>query len=135
MGRSVSTPTGAVAIAYRDVSDFQDEFEWQFFQENIIDQLQTAFPSLAEANSWIGREDHVVLENSHCKITISEYCGLAAISLVPETHDCYYSEDIALQNLADHWCNQISDKFVNLLSELTKVGTFSNGEAIFERRA
>lgn len=131
MSRSVSTPSGAVAIAYRDVSEFQDEFEWDFFKENIIDQLQRAFPSLAEADSWIGREDHVVLENGHCKVTISEYCGLAAISLVPETHDCYPAED----NLADHWCHQVSDKFVNLLSELNKIGTFSTGEAIFERRA
>jgi len=135
MDRSVSTPTGAVAIAYRDVTHFQDDFEWDMFQEDVIQQLQQAFPSLATANSWIGREDHVVLENGHCKVTISEYCGLAAISLVPETHDCYYSEDIAKQNLADHWCNQISNKFVELLSELNKVGTFSNGEAIFERRA
>lgn len=135
MGRSVSTPTGAVAIAYRDVSEFQDEFEWGFFKENIIDQLKRAFPSLAEADSWIGREDHVVLENGHCKVTISEYCGLAAISLVPENHDCYYSEDIAKQNLADHWCTQVAGKFENLLGELNKIGTFSNGEAIFERRA
>ena len=137
MGRSVSTPSGAVAIAYRDVSYMEDgdTWEWENFQEHIIDDLKNAFPSLSEADGWIGREDHIILENGHCQVTISEYCGLAAISLVPETHDCYYSEDIAKQNLADHWCHQVSDKFVELLSELNKVGTFSNGEAIFERRA
>lgn len=131
MSRTVSTPNGAVAIAYRDVSYIEDEFDWDMFQEDIIAQLQSAFPSLAEADSWIGREDHVVLENGHCKITISEYCGLAAISLVPETHDCYPAED----NLADHWCAQISIRFIDMLSELRHVATASNGEAFFERRA
>jgi len=138
MSRSVSTPNGAVAIAYRDVTYMTDEdsqWEWDMFQEDIIQQLQNAFPSLDEADSWIGREDHVVLENSHCQVTISEYCGLAAISLVPIERDCFYAEDFGSQNLSYHWCQQIAKKFNELLGELRHVATFSNGEAVFERIA
>ena len=136
MGRSVSTPTGAVAIAYRDVTYMTDEdsqWEWDMFQEDVIQQLQSAFPSLDEADSWIGREDHVVLENGHCQVTISEYCGLVAIALVPI--EAEYASEAGYDNLHSHWCGQISDKFTELLSELNKIGTFSNGEAVFERIA
>lgn len=129
MSRSVETPFGAAAIAYRDVSYVEDEFDWDMFKTGILYQLQEAFPSLVEADSWIGRECHVVLENAHCKVTISEYCGLAAIALVPEDHDC----DPSLTNLAERWCAQVSTRFISMLSELRHVATASNGEAFFER--
>ncbi len=130
MSRSVSTPSGAVAIAYKDASYIEHEFDWDFFKENIVCQLQTAFPSLNDADGWIGREDHIVLDNGHCQITISEYCGLVAVSLVPL--EAEYDSEAGLDNLHLHWCGQISNKFTSLLGEFNKIGTFSNGEAVFE---
>ena len=44
MGRSVSTPSGAVAIAYRDVSYMEDDYDWDYFKDDIVNQLQSAFP-------------------------------------------------------------------------------------------
>ena len=72
----------------------------------------------------VGHEDHAILENGHCYIGVSEYCGLVSIWLVPK--DEY-------PDLSQKWCDQIGNKFYNLFSEYKHVATFSNGEAIYER--
>lgn len=133
MSRSVSVPSGAVAVAYKDATELEDEFDWEYYVDSIKYQLQSAFPSLEECDKWLGREDHAILENGHCHITVSEYCGLVAVSLVPKEHDIWYPEDIALQNLSGSWCAQIESRFLSMLREYRKVATASNGEAFFER--
>ena len=40
--------------------------------------------------------------------------------------------DYVQLELAEHWINQISEKFLDRFSSLRKVGTFSNGESIYE---
>ena len=128
MGRSVSYANGSVAVCYNDVSDFEDSWEWDDFIEYIKESAKSAFPSLDDCAQWLGREDHAILENSHCFIGISEYCGLAAIWLVPKD-----SGD--RPELAESWCAQVTPKFNKTFGELRKIGTFSNGESVFERIA
>jgi len=127
MGRSVSYPAGAVAVGYRDVSDM-DQWDWTNFEEWIEDTAQECWPSLDHCDEWLGREDHALLENSHCYIGVSDYCGLAAIWLV-------YKDDGEYPQLAEAWTFQIKDKFEKMYSDFRKIGTFSNGEAIFEKIA
>lgn len=137
MGRSVSTPTNCAAIAYRDVSGMEEGFEWDDFKEWIVDAAQEVWPSLETCDEWLDREDHAILENGHCYIGVSEYCGLAAIWLMSKRDKlenetaCMYNEGYA--NLADHWCEQVADKFSARFGEYRKIGTGSNGVAFFER--
>lgn len=127
MGRSVSYPVAAVAVAYQDVHDM-DEWDWTNFEEWIEDTAQDQWPSLDYCDKWLGREDHVLLENNHCYIGVSEYCGLAAIWLV-------YKDDGDYPQLAESWAFRIMPKFEEMYSDLRKVGTFSNGESVYEKIA
>lgn len=127
MGRSVSYASGSIAIAYShtDIND-NEFFESTFFDDVIEDVRQhsnSLWPSLSNCDKWLGREDHAILENDHCYIGVSEYCGLVSTWLVPKEEN----------NLSVAWCNQISNKFMKSFSTLNKVGQFSNGESFFER--
>lgn len=149
MGRSVSYGTGSVEVCYRDVSDFgyidengkrMDEYdevngqwEWDCFVEDVVETSLAYWPSLTPSKEWLGNEDRVLVENNHCYIGVSEYCGLASIWLVPKTEGSDWSyEDTS--GLAINWCNQIGPKFNALFGELVKVGTFSNGESVYRRK-
>jgi len=134
MARTVSRPCNATAVAYTHL-EYEDEYDdWTFdnFVEWFKDTCKEHWPSLEEPNksTWIGREDHVLLENAHAQIGISEYMGLVAVWIVPVNDDWYYEHN----GLHDHWCAQIEPKFEELFGTLRKIGTFSNGEAVFERR-
>lgn len=138
MARSVSVPCNAVKVAYAhfpdvmfvgednerpsDSDDFQSDLE--YMQEWAIEK----YPSLRECDSWLGNEDHVVLENKLCQITISEYCGLVAVAVVPMYDECC---SIAL---AKQWASKVDvDYLAGCFGErLISQGRFSNGEQIFQ---
>lgn len=123
MGRSVSTPSEASVVVYASFEGDSDDFN------DCGDELQRLamrkYPSLSRANRWIGRENHVVLENKHCSITVSEYCGLAAVAIVPGS---------GYGALSENWCDKVdlrplADCFG---PRLISMGRFSNGEQIFQ---
>lgn len=134
MARSVSIPSQALEIAYQDVSQLDcDEFQW--WLEDIAEYAKSLWPSFEDADKWFGREDHAILENGLCYLGVSEYCDLASIWLVPkEYQNCgSYSGDRFILPLAEHFIRRTSVKFHTAFGEFTKLGTFSNGEAIFRK--
>lgn len=136
MGRSVSVPYNAVVVCYQHI-EYVEEYdgeEFDFLIEKIREDAKAAFPSLYSTDNWIGREDHAILANDYAYIGVSEYCGIVAIWVVPKD-DNGYSGDGSRVARALHWCNQIRNKFNKLFGELSKVGTFSNGEAVFQKTA
>ena len=167
MGRSVSYPTGATAVAYKNVSghglssychdcdvegtdawecpeceqqlrvydDLLDVMDWSEFIGETRCTAKEKWPSLDDCDKWIGREDHAILENRHCYIGVSEYCGLAAVWLLSKSEEYRntgYSSDESAANLADSWCARIADRFDKVFSEYRSIGTASNGEQFFE---
>ena len=124
MSRSVSYANNSVAVAYQHIEadefDAQDEFDCMV--EYITDTAKTLWPSFDKADKWLGREDHAILENRHAYIGISEYCGLVSVWLVPKDEN----------NLSNNFCEQIKEKFLKNFGTLRRVGTFSNGESVFE---
>lgn len=124
MGRSVSVPSNAYITCYQDVSEIDDEFGFEDLLDDIQWSCRDAAPSLRPADRWIGREDHVILENDHVEIGVSEYCGLAAIWVVVK-------EDRI--GLATHWADVFSIRFRQMFGQLRHIGTASNGEAFFQR--
>ena len=141
MSRSVSTPSGAAVVVFAamDTTASHDEqgqydeegmqFEWDNCIDNLRDSLTARYPSLSKCDRWLGREDHGILSNRHATVTVSEYCGLVAVCLVPTD-----------EPMAGHWCEQIEPGFRKVVGEvfggtLRKVATASNGEAFFEQVA
>jgi len=87
------------------------------------------YPSLSSCDKWLDREDHALLENDHCYIGVSEYCGLVAVWIVAKGADRYSDPS----GLAIHWCSQVNLKPLAECfgQRLVSRGTFSNGEQFF----
>jgi len=132
MGRSVSSPSGAVELAFEHLDSSEDsgEFDWQMYQEDVAYKGRRVAKSFRDCDKWVGREDKAILENEFCYLGLSEYCGLVCIWLLPK--EC--EEYLYYGSLRDHWLSQISPKFQKAFGTLNKVGTFSNGEAVFSRK-
>jgi hypothetical protein len=135
MGRSVGYLNNATGVAYVDVSEFdEDGFDWECFKDNIIYELTKKYPSLWECDKWEGRECHIFLENNQVNIAVSEYMGLASISVAPK--DAYeYSYDKDLSGLNARNAHYIGKFIEDNFGEYRKIGSFSNGEGVFERVA
>lgn len=131
MGRSVSYASGSFAKAYSHY-DYDDIDDFDYIVEDYKEMLKQLFPSFVDCDKWLGREDRAVLENSFAYAGISEYCGLVCYWLVLKDDLISYDKD--LYGLANQWAGKVEDKFINTFSTLHKIGAFSNGEAIFERR-
>jgi hypothetical protein len=136
MGRSVSYPSAARVVTFRHL-DWEDEDDsewlWDFTVSEFQRCLKAMFPSVEPADDWIGREDHVLAENKLARFGMSEYCGLVAYWIVPvEQYDRNGYRNEA-SDLAPRWIKSIADKFVAAFGELSKVGTFSNGEGVYRR--
>jgi hypothetical protein len=154
MGRSVSYPAGYSTVTFSDwykpekhdcdaigcdaFCDLHettpcepDQWEWQAFMEDLQEYAPTLWPSLCkvENDHWIGNENRKLLENDHCFMGMSEYCGLAALWIVPKVDDWTGEPDA----LAAHWCAQIADKFCATFGDLALIGNASNGEAFYRR--
>lgn len=128
MGRSVSTHRHAVATVYLH-PELDHEDAWTDFMNDLRGNvLPEIFPSLTECDRWQDREDHVIMENEHCEISVSEYCGLVAVCLAPRDPDNGFS--IA-------WCERFYGSFTVKLEKMFKscalrsIGRASNGEQFF----
>lgn len=134
MGRSVSIPHRAIAVCYLDISGY-DEFDFESDIESDIEYYQDSIKSLWKSfepcDEWLDREDRAILENELAYVGVSTYCGLMSLWLVPKEDEYgYYPQN---DNLAVAFCNRIAEKFERTFSQFNKIGTFSNGEAVFER--
>lgn len=144
MGRSVARPQDRGTITFymttpifiddlppeaSDDNDAIDYYDWSDFLENVTTIILDAYPSFQSFRTriFIGNEIRVLMENNHGCVTISEYCGITAICLVPRR-----------DALAQHWVEQIERNFRALLTKafpsqaLHSMGTASNGEQFFK---
>lgn len=134
MGRSVSFPSGAHVAFDHWETDYEDAWQTQDDWDDIIEyfkqRVREHYPSAWEVDKWVGREDHALFANGYAYFGVSEYCGCIAYWIVPRD-DIYGSEE----GLAQRWFNQVGPKFIERFATLHRLGTFSNGEAIYQRIA
>lgn len=167
MGRSVSYPSNAQVITFKsfhgapcdcsdatsalseeDVAECEDcggsgwidgFSDFDDLIEDFREYLKTLFPSVEQADSWIGREDHVLASNKLARFGMSEYCGLVSYWIVPNEYEGsnpdepYYSSNRDISALSQRWVSQVADKFVAAFGELSKIGSMSNGEGVYRR--
>lgn len=111
------------------------KWRWDDFLDCLRSEFQRAFPSMYECDEWVGREDRAVLENRHAYIGVSEYMGLVSVWCKPKES---YSDEPSTA-LAEHWAACIEAKAKRTLdrftSRLVRLGTFSNGEGVYQRAA
>lgn len=141
MSRSVSTPRSTALVTYttfeyegNDDDGFFAQHEFDDCVDNLTAELKSAFPSLYEEEKWLGREDRSFLQNRFAYIGLSEYCGLIAVWVVVKEDE--HGNDSAL---GAAWASKIENKFSDIVNNsfgttLVRVGTFSNGEAIFRAK-
>jgi hypothetical protein len=134
MARSVSIPCNATEIAYQDVSE-HDRETFQWFLDDIRDHARSLWPSLRDCDTWLGREDHAILENDLCYLGVSEYLGLASVWLVPKDYpdSGYVGGHAYIYPLAVNWISRIAPTFHRAFGQYRRIGTFSNGESVYER--
>jgi hypothetical protein len=138
MGRNVNYLNNAEVVLYfpfenEDNADYPVDIAWDDMVANISAEIRAKLPSYYKVDKWGNRETRIILENSYCSIGISEYCGLVSLSVAPRENDYInYSESLAI-----HHAGQIENTLKKVLEELgltnlRKVGSFSNGEGVFE---
>lgn len=131
MGRSISTHRNTYTTFYTQFEcedAYDSSYEWENFVDCIKEMLSNKYKSLSNADRWVGRENHVILENSVAEISISEYCGGVAICLAPRDTD---------NPLHEGWCGRIYKGFHELLNKhfqgYVKIGNMSNGEGVYHK--
>jgi hypothetical protein len=133
MGRSVSVPNGSALVCYRDVSGFDDEWDWEAFVEDIVETCKSTWNSFYDCDEWLDNEDHVLVENGLVQVGVSEYMGLASIWIRPKDDFDYGDPDTT--GLAHNFVDKIKPKFEEYFGEFVKLGSFSNGEGVYEKVA
>jgi len=139
MGRNVETIGNNVIyfnFTYDNEYDYEDlaAEDWQDLQDNIIWAIASKYKSfVATPGLWAKypyRENKILLENNHVQISISEYCGCGAVSI-------FVRSDTEYPELAEYWLSQVWDNLHKIVSKyvsvINRIGTFSNGCAIFEK--
>lgn len=124
MGRSVSCPpnAGAIAYDYIDMDEDWDEYDWQDLEEDALYGIRELFPSMEPASGWAGREDKIIARNGHAIFGMSEYCRLIAYWMVPED-----------RRISEAWVAQVAPRFQERFARLARLGVMSNGEAVYQR--
>ena len=102
-------------------------------QEYITDK----YPGFDKCSRWDGRETHIILEGYGTEIGLSEYCGLATLSVRVDEGPLEYSMDDqeyeADRQKALNWIRDNWDQASEYWNQYRKIGTFSNGESVYEK--
>lgn len=155
MGRSVETVSNSATVVYlHGLLDDADpgepdlaEMDFEYECENISSMVERRYPSFDPVSGSDRRflrghrETIVLLENDHAYVTISEYCGITAVCLVPRPEIEDYNGDDPGYNLAYAWCERIVPGFRKLFEDAypysvcTRQATMSNGESVYRHIA
>lgn len=150
MGRSVDYLNNAERVnyfewpklfCYNEETDQDEETEEFEDSDWIIEDIQNyfidSFSGFDRANKWDGRETHIILEGYGLQIGLSEYCGLATLSVRVNENELEYCEDDkeyqAERNKAIQWIGTNWDEASKYWNLYRKIGSFSNGEGVFEK--
>jgi len=133
MSRSVNYLNNASAVAFIPTTDFagvEDEEDTSYLWDEAVEDLKARlverWPSFYEVEEWDNRETLVVAKNEHAIVGVSEYCGLTSISIAVR-------ENTEYPGLAERWVDSIAAAFTKNFGSLVKMGTFSNGESVYQK--
>ena len=112
----------------------ESSFDWDDLIGNLQCDIEVSFKSFECSTGFVEypyRENRIILENDHCMISISEYCGCGAISVFDNRNSEY-------PELAESWTNKNFEKIEKIceqyVTSLRRLGTPSNGCGVFEKK-
>lgn len=123
MGRSVNYLSNADAVYFHQL-DEEEIQDFDFLLEDIREYVMYKYPEFEAVDEWEDRDVNVILQSPLVEIAISEYRGV--ISLSART-----LED-ADQDKASTWIEHFFKRAIAPWAKARKIGTFSNGEAVYE---
>ena len=126
MGCSVSYLANAEKIVYFEWTSDDDDYD--MVVEDIQEFIKSVYPEFENVKKYDGREVAIILEGYGTQIGLSEYCGLASLSI---RVDVFFEEEEDQEKIVE-WINENWEKVFKPWNKLHKLGTFSNGEAFFE---
>lgn len=110
--------------------DFDTSGDWERghfddIVETLRAELSAKYPSMRNCDYWEYRECRAIVENDLCAVFISEYCNLVAIDVVPNDKNPF----------GGHWAASNAVPAIRELfpDRLERIGTFSNGESVYQR--
>lgn len=138
MGRSVEVVRreagGVIYFDIRELCSEDDPYLWDDLIENIQCSVKSHFKSFDTPDrKWVDypyRENKIILENDHCTISVSEYCGCGAI--------CVFNSDSSeYPELSQAWTGKNFEKIDKIVGQcvipLHRIGGFSDGTSVYER--
>ena len=137
MGRSVSYLSRAQKVFYiaLDNSDLEEDpqYIWDDFTENVNFIFQK-YKSMDKCEKWDDRETQIIFENGLIEVGISEYCGLASISLraKEEGSNYKYIESLGIKYI-EKIAPKIEQELCKIFDVYNKQGSFSNGEGVYSK--
>jgi hypothetical protein len=152
MGRSVDYLNRALHVSYFEwpliefYNEITDEYEktdeyeeYYFVKENIQESVISEFPQYDYCDKYDGRETAIILKGYGTEIGLSQYCGLATLSIRIDENELDYSnydeqEYNEQYDKIEAWINENWAKISQGYDQYRKIGTFSNGEAVFETK-
>lgn len=148
MGRSVSYLNNAEFVLYFPTPEGLDEngeynddiaqFNWEDMISNLQYEIKGRLKSYyISENKWDNRETKIILENSFCVIGISEYYGLCSLSVAVKDSNDIDGYLTYRENFGKYHAQKIELTLKKVLNDLglkeyKKIGTFSNGEGVYE---
>lgn len=141
MSRSVDYLRNANYVIYfvdEALNNSEDELEWEDFKRNLICEINSKLKSFRDCDRYDGRETLIFLENELAEIGISEYCGLYSLS-IRNKEDEFYTCNSYKSGLSNNYVYQIQKALEQALINcgvtlLDRLGTFSNGEAVYRKK-
>jgi hypothetical protein len=147
MGRSVNYLNRALNVSY-----FQWPTLWEYNEETGIDQetdelmeayevrqdiqesIISEFPEYEYSKKWDGNETSIILTGYGTEIGLSEYFGLASLSIRIDENELDRFIDYQEQyDKIEAWINENWAKISQGYNQYNKIGTFSNGENVYEK--
>ena len=147
MGRSVNYLNRALNVSY-----FQWPTLWEYNEETGIDQetdelmeayevrqdiqesIISEYPEYEYSKKWDNNETAIILTGYGTEIGLSEYCGVASLSIRIDENELDRFIDYQEQyDKIEAWINENCAKISQGYNQYNKIGTFSNGENVYEK--
>lgn len=123
MGRSVNYLTNADAVYFHQL-DEEEIQDFDLLLEDIREHVMYKYPDFEAVDEWEGREVNIILQSPLVEIAISEYRGVISLSV--------RTLEDADQAKASTWIEHFFKRAIAPWAKARKVGSFSNGEAVYE---
>ena len=123
MGRSVNYLTNADAVYFHQLEEEEIQ-DFDLLIEDIQEYVIYQYSKFEAVDEWEDRDVNIILRSDLVDIALSEYCGVISLSV--------RTLEDADQAKASTWIEHFFKRAIAPWAKARKIGTFSNGESVYE---